>query len=191
MKPLATVILAAGASQRFGGIKQLADIQGKYMLQHVLDNCQMLHNADLFLLLGANRRIIQNSLQTTDTQIIYNPDWPKGIGFSIRTATRKLHNNYAGILFIAGDQPWVSGAQLTALTELWHSTPEKICAAQYAKNIGIPALFPAPFYPELMKLEADFGAKKLLLAHRDKIGTLDIPQAALDIDWPEDIVDNT
>lgn len=187
MEPFATVILAAGTSQRFGSIKQLADIQGKYLLQGVLDNCQPLQGTDIFVLLGANSEKIQSRIQAGRAQFIFNQDWRKGIGSSIRTATRQLQDRYPAILFVAGDQPLISGGQLSALTDLWRATPQHICAAEYKNSPGIPALFPSAFYSRLLALDGDHGAKALLLENRDQIRTLQIPQGAFDIDRPEDI----
>lgn len=187
MNSIAAVILAAGAAVRFGSTKQLADIDGKIMLQRVLDNCQFLIDVDLYLVLGANKEDILPRLQLTQSQIILNSKWQEGMGSSIRTATTQLQNNYDGILFVAGDQPFVQGDQLARLVGKWHASPETICAAQYQGTVGIPAIFPRHLYSKLLLLEGDRGAKNLLRENSDNMQLVEIPEAAIDIDQPEDI----
>jgi molybdenum cofactor cytidylyltransferase len=187
MNSLAAVILAAGAATRFGSAKQLADIEGKVMLQYLVDCCGSLNSVDLYLLLGANIEEIQSRIKIDKTNIINNTEWQEGIGSSIRLATLELQNNYDGILFLAGDQPFVSNGQLDQLINKWRESPEKICAAKYLDTVGIPAIFPRNTYAKLILLEGDVGAKKLLSQSAENIQLMEIPEAAVDIDRPEDL----
>lgn len=157
------------------------------MLQLVLDSCQKLDGADIHLVLGANHEDIQSKIQIQTSKIIFNDNWSEGIGSSIRSATRKLQDTYDGILFIAGDQPLVRTGHLLQLIEKWKSSRGSICAAQYQGSLGIPAIFPRQYFVELLQLEGDEGAKKLLLRNSDKTQLVELPEAAVDIDTPSDL----
>ncbi|MBT5106994.1 MAG: nucleotidyltransferase family protein [Porticoccaceae bacterium] len=187
MNSVAVVILAAGAATRFGSAKQLAEIGGKSMLQRVLDNCSDRQEADLFLVLGANQEAIRTKIQIDEPQVICNPNWQEGIGSSIRTATAKLKNEYEGILFVAGDQPLVNSQKLGLLLDKWRESPELICAAKYQNTLGIPAIFPRNSYSKLSALSGDRGAKQVLLENKNDIQSVEIAEAATDIDRPEDL----
>lgn len=187
MKPIAAVILAAGAATRFGSAKQLADIGGKVMLQHIIDSCRQLKSVDLYLVLGANTEEIQTRIKIDKTKIINNSEWQEGIGSSIRAATLELQDSYEGILFLAGDQPFISTNQLDQLINSWRESPDRICAAKYLDTVGIPAIFPRSMYSQLILLEGDLGAKKLLLENHDNMQLIEMPEAAIDIDRPEDL----
>lgn len=187
MKSIAAVILAAGAATRFGSAKQLVNIEEKIMLQHIIDSCSQLNSVDLYLVLGANTEEIQTRVKIDKTKIIDNAEWQEGIGSSIRLATSKLQDSYDGILFLAGDQPFISNGQLDQLINKWRESPDKICAAQYLDTVGIPAIFPRNTYSRLILLEGDVGAKKLLLENVENTQLLEIPEAAVDIDRPEDL----
>ena len=181
------VILAAGSASRFGGIKQLAKINDKSMLQTVVDNCQQLEGEDLYLVLGGYYEEIRQSIELDRSRIIFNANWQGGMGISIRMAVEELQKDYEGILFLAGDQPMVRSDQLMQLIQRWRQSPQKICAAQYKDTLGIPAIFPREYYSKLMLLEGDQGAKKLLAENTNNIEFVEIAEAAIDIDVPLDI----
>ncbi len=187
MKSIAVAVLAAGAATRFGSAKQLADIDGKFMLQRVLDCCNSLTALDTYLVLGAMHEEIQPKLNIDSSKIIVNSNWHEGMGSSIAAAALKLQQAYESILFVAGDQPYISAQQLTEMIDRWRESPTTICAAQYGDTIGIPAIFPRNQYSELILLAGDSGAKKLLLDSGQHIQLIKIPQAAMDIDRPEDL----
>ena len=187
MKSVAVVILAAGSASRFGGIKQLAKINDKSMLQTVVDNCQQLEGEDLYLVLGGYYEEIRQSIELDRSRIIFNANWQGGMGISIRMAVEELQKDYEGILFLAGDQPMVRSDQLMQLIQRWRQSPQKICAAQYKDTLGIPAIFPREYYSKLMLLEGDQGAKKLLAENTNNIEFVEIAEAAIDIDVPLDI----
>lgn len=187
MKPVAVVILAAGSASRFGSVKQLAKINEKSMLQCVIDTCQQLGSEDLYLLLGSSYEEIRLNIELDNSRIIFNRNWPSGMASSIRMAVERLQEDYEGILFLAGDQPMVRTDQLTLLIQQWRESPEKICAAQYKDTLGIPAIFPREYYSELLQLGGDQGAKKLLVENSENLKSIDIPEAAVDIDIPLDL----
>ena len=70
------------------------------------------------------------------------------------------------------DQPNVTSSYLNELLEAFAKNPEKIIASQYGKSVGVPAIFPKKYFPRLMKLEGDSGAKIFLnQPHLDVIKT--------------------
>jgi len=187
MNPIAIVILAAGESRRFGGIKQLADLEGKPLLQKVIDQCSQVTGCDLFLVLGANSDIIQARLSLESVDVIINPNWQEGISSSIDSAVKRLQNEYSAILLIAGDQPRITAAELVSLIETWRSNPELICAARYSDTLGIPTIFPRRYYPDLLELQGDRGAKSLLI-HQSNLLSHPLESAKFDIDTPDDLL---
>lgn len=181
------MILAAGASIRFGSPKQLAKISGKLMLQHVIDHCSAVPKTDLFLVLGANQQVIEPQLALSGVEVIPNPEWREGVASSIRIATRKIENSYGAILFIAGDQPLVRTEQLQQLVISWRNSNSSICAADYENTLGIPALFPVSCYQSLLNLTGDNGAKSLIAEQENRVCRVAMPEAAIDIDYPDDL----
>lgn len=187
MPTSAIAILAAGQAQRFGSAKQLANYRGKPLLETVIDNCTAVENATVYLVLGAHREQIKARLNLQRVTILENKGWAEGIASSIRTTVQALQSQYDGILFVAGDQPLVKTEDLADLLTMGKNNPEKICCASYDNTIGIPALFPKIFYSELLALQDDRGAKRVLLDQAQNVLTLNTPGAAEDIDSLSDL----
>ncbi|MBR9912819.1 MAG: nucleotidyltransferase family protein [Gammaproteobacteria bacterium] len=179
---LGTVILAAGAGRRFGGAKQLARWGDTCLLQHAIDSCSGIVDNTTYLVLGAHRQAIESSLPLGEVTVLDNPGWSEGIAASIRTAVSRLAQSHQALLFVAADQVLLTRAHLLQVTDAWHRQPGKICCAWYHNKPGIPALFPAPYYAELLQLKGDSGARKLLLQHPADRIDVPLPEAAIDID---------
>ena len=55
-----------------------------------------------------------------------------------------------------------------------------------ATVVGVPAVFSEPFLEALCRLEGDSGAREVLERHASEVTRLRLPEAALDVDTPED-----
>lgn len=202
---LEALVLAAGASRRFGSPKQLALIDGVPMLQRVLTNAEAALQTDrsdleagsrLTVVLGANAGPIRSGvierLTFARPKVVVCPDWIGGIAHSLRCGLRSLEDHAttappAAVLIILGDTPRVSTTDLQRLIGAWRAMPQVPVAAAYSGTIGAPCILPRPFWVDIMRLEGDRGAGAWLrerLAAGDRITTVDLPQAAIDIDSP-------
>jgi len=184
---LALVILAAGASRRFGAAKQLALMNGKPMLERVIDRCREIREVDLHVALGAHRDAIAARVNLAGVTVIHAVRWHEGMGSTIGDAASELQNTYDGILFLAGDQPLVGPDQLAPMIMRWREHKDLSCCAVYNDTLGIPAIFPRRLFPELVALEGVHGARRLLLEQEGELLTFAIPEAGMDIDSPRDI----
>ena len=181
------VILAAGEGRRYGGIKQLAPIQNKPMLLHVMEHCRACPDTDLYVVLGAHEKAIRAQIDRGETSVLLNENWRDGIASSIRAATEKLQFDYDALCFIGGDQPFVPTARLQRMISCWQLNPDRIFCAAYGDTYGIPALFPQRYFTHLLELRGDQGAKSLLKEEGPMVEHIDIPEAAMDIDTPEQL----
>jgi molybdenum cofactor cytidylyltransferase len=180
---IAGLVLAAGAASRFGSPKQLADIDGKPMLQHCIDQANKVLPDMIYTVLGNQHRNIAANI--TGTQLILNPDWQEGIGKSIATGVTYLRADYDAILVLLADQPRVKSLHLQKLISLFDGH-RPVCS-YYQQSVGVPAIFPKVNFDTLSKLSGDKGAKALLLGMADDMLSLPLPEASFDIDRPEDL----
>ena len=68
----------------------------------------------------------------------------------------------------------------------WRRCPGVPAAARYAGRAGVPAVLPRRHWREVRALRGDEGARALL---RDRRVTLvEMPEAALDVDTPQDLL---
>lgn len=184
---LHTIILAAGDSRRYGSPKQLALWNGKTLLQHAVTQAKAVNNGPVTVVLGAHAETIKANLPNRDIQVVSNRDWQEGIASSIRARIAALPNKAEAALILLCDQPMIPKATLSALTERWRQNPVSIIASRYNGTHGVPAIFPRPFFAELLELKGDRGAKQVINAHPERLETVPVPEAGIDIDTPENL----
>ena len=84
------------------------------------------------------------------------------------------------------DQPFVSVALLNELIDACNTSGDDIIACSYSNTIGTPALFSKNYFPALLALQGDEGAKKLLKQYNGSVGVVSFPKGNIDIDTIQD-----
>jgi molybdenum cofactor cytidylyltransferase len=182
------VVLAAGASTRFGATKQLVRVNGRPLMHTVVSRAVELAGHSVTVVLGANASELSPLLKHTPASIAVNRDWSEGIASSIRAGLAHVPTTADGVLIALADQAAVTIEDLRRLAGAWRRDPAGIAAAQYAGGVGVPAIFPRWCFRELNELRGDRGAQVLLQRHVDRLVRLQMPSAELDIDRPEDLL---
>ncbi|HTT05116.1 MAG TPA: nucleotidyltransferase family protein [Steroidobacteraceae bacterium] len=185
---LHTVVLAAGASRRFGSPKQLVRFQGQTLLQRVLASANEISASGVTLVLGAHAAEIVAALPPGRATILINREWEEGIASSVRAAVRALPGACDAVLILLGDQPLVCAAGLERLVSAARRSPRQVIASRYSGIIGVPAVFPRWCFNDLCELRGDQGARALITRYSDHVVGLAHPEAAVDIDEPEDLL---
>ncbi|MCB0707363.1 MAG: nucleotidyltransferase family protein [Saprospiraceae bacterium] len=186
---IAILILAAGAATRMGSVKQLLPFGENSLLGSVITQAQASQIGPVYCVLGAHVDLIGPTIQTSDVQIIFNPEWQQGLGASIRAGVQgalKEHPDSGGILILLGDQVLIQAEHIQKIQTLFHENPGKIIASKYGNGYGVPVFFPPAFFGELLNLKGDQGAKQLLKAQHKHIIPFLGSDLLVDIDTPED-----
>jgi molybdenum cofactor cytidylyltransferase len=185
---LHAVVLAAGASTRFGSPKQLVRLAGRPLLHTAVTRAAEVVGHALIVVLGAGAAELAPLLKHSPGSIVVNQDWREGIASSIRAAVARLPATCAGVMLVLADQAGVSADDLKRLAGTWRKQPQYIAAALYEGVCGVPAIFPRSTFRELSQLRGDTGARVLLRRNADRIVRVPMPSAALDVDTPEDLL---
>lgn len=183
------IVLAAGSSSRLGSPKQLLAVGGQNLVQHAVSVALSSRIGPVLVVTGANRGAVEETLEDMDVQLAYNPDWPEGMGASIRWGTQValgLHPETDGLLFMVCDQPFIHAEILRALLERQRETGKRIVTSSYDGIRGTPALYHASLFNELKSLQGDTGARPLLQRHAEDIDTVPFEQGRTDIDTHAD-----
>jgi len=185
---LHALILAAGASRRFGSPKQLARIDGRPMLHAVLSRAVEVAGHSVTVVLGAHAAELAPLLSHSPASIAINREWELGQSSSIRAGLARMPGSADAVLILLVDQPSVTTEDLRRLVGAWRRQPDYIAAAQYGATVGAPAIFPQWCFRELGELRGDRGASSLLLRHADRVVRVPMTSAAVDVDTPEDLL---
>jgi CTP:molybdopterin cytidylyltransferase MocA len=182
VRPVYAAVLAAGASRRFGGAKQLASVDGTPMLRRVAEATCRSACARVGVVLGARADAIAPVIDGLPLDRIDNAGWTEGMASSIRAAVGWARARGAGALLLAvGDQPALDAAHLDALVAASNSG-QRLAASRYANVLGPPAVFPERYFTRLEALNGDVGARSLLREAAAEVATVDWPQGAEDLD---------
>jgi molybdenum cofactor cytidylyltransferase len=184
------IILAAGESSRFGGIKQLLPFNGKTLLQHVIDEATAAGARPVVVITGANATAVSASIPSNSKlNILGNDNWQSGISSGIVAGVHHILNLNPGIqkiIIAVCDQPFVSSGLFEQLDGTQEKSGKPIVACTYADTIGTPALFSVKYFDQLLNLKGDQGAKKIIKDNKEDVATVDFPKGEIDIDSQKD-----
>ena len=182
------MVLAAGASVRFGSAKQLVRIGGRPLLHTVVTRASEVAGTAVTVVLGARAAELAPLLRHSPVSIVINRDWPEGLASSIRAGVTRLPGTCTGVMLVLADQAAVTAEDLKRLAAAWRRQPDYIAAALYRATTGVPAIFPRSCFSDLAELRGDVGARAVLRRNPDRIVRVPMESAAFDLDTPEDLL---
>ncbi|HYK45607.1 MAG TPA: nucleotidyltransferase family protein [Parafilimonas sp.] len=181
--------MAAGASERLGEPKQLLMHKGSSLLKHAVTEAVRSNAEQVIVVLGANADIIVNELDENEAHIVINTGWEEGMASSVRTGINALLEISAAVdaaILMPCDQPYVSASLLNELISKQEETGKRIIACDYGEALGPPSLFQKDLFSELLMLEGDAGARKIIEKHGDDVATVLFRKGSVDIDTKDD-----
>ena len=185
---LHAVILAAGASTRFGSPKQLVRIGGSPVLHQMISNAAFVAGRSVTVVIGAHARDIAAALRQSAASVVVNRDWPEGLASSIRVAVESAPPRCDGLLLLLADQVAVTADDLKHLYAAWKRHPILVAAALYDGAPGLPAIFPRWTYPGLMELRGDRDPRLVIRRNIDQLVRIPMANASINLDTPEDLL---
>jgi xanthine dehydrogenase YagS FAD-binding subunit len=138
------VVLAAGASSRFGSPKQAL------LLEPLLERVHASSVDDVLVVLGAHE------LQTS-ARAVHCPDWERGPGASLRRGLAALPSDAEAAVVVLGDGPELDPEAIDRVIAAWRAGSGPVVAASYAGTRLHPVLLDRDVWQEI----PDEGAKTL------------------------------
>lgn len=183
------IILAAGESRRMKQPKQLLKFKGKTLLRNAAEIALASNGEKVCVVLGANFEKLKAEISALPVEIAVNENWQAGMRSSLKAGLEKLlegEPDLAAVLVTLCDQPLTDANLLNRLINDFQKRNSLITACEYAGTVGVPAVFSRELFYEIQSLENEGGAKSLIKKYRDSVGKIAAPEAAFDIDTPED-----
>jgi CTP:molybdopterin cytidylyltransferase MocA len=161
------VVLAAGASSRFGAPKQ------RLLLAPVLARVRAAGSVDeIVVVVGAHD-------VETDARIVRCADWQRGPGASLRCGLAALAPDTEAAVVVLADGPGLAPEAIDRVVAAWADGAGTVVAASYGGNRGHPVVLERTVWPHI----PDEGARALTpaLVACDDLG------APGDVDVPEEL----
>jgi molybdenum cofactor cytidylyltransferase len=158
------VVLAAGGASRFGSPKQLAELDGRPLLQHAVDAMLAVPAIDpVVVVLGAEAQRVRAAVDLGAARGVVCEQWADGMAASLRCGVQAV-GDCDWVILTLGDQPRVTPEVIAAVVERAASAPPSTTAvrATYGGAPGHPVALRRAILPEVAALSGDVGARELL-----------------------------
>jgi molybdenum cofactor cytidylyltransferase len=186
---IAAVVLAAGRSTRMGGPnKLLAEIGGRSLVRIAVEQALASRAKPVIVVTGHERERVEAALKGLPVQFVHNPDFAVGLGGSVRTGIAAVPAAADGAIVCLGDMPQVDAALIDRLIAGF--APEQGALAVVPTidgQRGNPVLWSRRFFPDLMAIEGDVGARNLINRYGEAVVEVPVTGkgALVDVDTPE------
>jgi molybdenum cofactor cytidylyltransferase len=188
-RSIAAIVLAAGRSTRMGGAnKLLAEIGGKPLVRIAAEEALASRAKPVIVITGHERERVEAALAGLPVRLVHNGDFADGLATSVRTGIAAVPAEADGAVICLGDMPQVDAALINRLIEAFD--PEQgalgVVPTINGKR-GNPVLWSRRFFPDLMAIEGDIGARRLIGRYGEAV--IEVPvtgkAALVDIDTQE------
>jgi molybdenum cofactor cytidylyltransferase len=190
------IVLAAGASSRMGTPK--AGLQlgrtGETFLSRLLRGLTAAGLTDIVIVTGASRDAVYRAAGPVrrPVRFVHNERWQEG---QLRSLQAGLHERpgdcLEAVLVGLVDSPFVAGATVRRLLEVWRRDRPPIVRPARGDAHGHPVIFDRALFAELRTADPAVGAKAVVRAHAARIANVPIEDAGafIDIDTPVEYQD--
>jgi molybdenum cofactor cytidylyltransferase len=186
---IAAVILAAGRSTRMvGENKLLSELGGKPLVRIAAEQALASRASPVIVVTGYQRDQIEAAIAGLDVRIMHNPDFARGLGTSVRAGIAAVPPGNAGAVICLADMPQVRAALIDRLISAFDPEKGALVVVPFMHGErGNPVLWSRRFFPDLMAIEGDVGARNLITSYAEAVTEVPVTsrEAFIDVDTPE------
>lgn len=181
------ILLAAGASKRFGSDKLLHPLAGRTPV--AVAALANLRSAipHVIAVVRPGVPVLENCLSEAGATVILCVDADKGMGTSLATAVA-ASGDVAGWVIALADMPYIRPETISKIAASL-AAGAVIVAPAYRGERGHPVGLSARFRTQLLALVGDEGARAVLMQNADLVQLIEVddPGVCRDIDTPDDL----
>jgi CTP:molybdopterin cytidylyltransferase MocA len=161
-------VLAAGAATRFGGPKQLAELDGVPLLEHSVRAMTASPVGRVVVVLGSGADEIVASVNIHGAELCVCSRWEEGQAASLACGLAELESCEAVVVTL-GDQPRMSSDAIRRVIAA--RSGASAARATYGGEPGHPVLLESGLFARLRNVSGDKGVRNLLMS----VQVLDVP----------------
>lgn len=187
---IAAVLLAAGASMRFGAPnKLLAPLAGTPLVRHAAEALAASSLAEIVAVTGPDADAVTAALGGLPLKFVHNARFADGMGSSIAAGVCALASDADGVLIVPGDMPGVTANLIAVLVAAFECSGgmRPVFPTLADGRQSPPVLWPRACFTGLSQLSGPQGGKALLT----RVGGIPVPigdaQLLIDIDTVDEL----
>ncbi|MDE8347975.1 MAG: molybdopterin-binding/glycosyltransferase family 2 protein [Acidocella sp.] len=187
---IAGVVLAAGLSSRMAPANKLLTMLpgGKTMIAQVVDSVLASIASPVIVVTGHQEEQIKAALAGRNVRFVYAPDYHDGMAASLRAGIAALSYGIGAALICLGDMPLLAPATLNRIIDAYDPAESReIVLPIFDSQRGNPVLWGQRFFPALLNLSGDVGARQILHQHMEHVVEINTESDEIlrDFDSPE------
>jgi molybdenum cofactor cytidylyltransferase len=161
---------------------------GQRMIQASVDRVLGSSANPVIVVSGHQDRQIREALADRKVRFVHAPDYAEGMAASLRAGIAALSNSIGAVLVCLGDMPLVESLTIHRIIDAYdQSEGREIIIPCFDGQRGNPVLWGQRFFPELITLSGDTGARQILHNHMEYVSEVSVDSDAIlrDFDTPE------
>lgn len=178
------IIMASGIGKRFGGDKLMAELNGKPIIQHIIDETESLFYKRIVV---TRNDLVKKLCDERNIEVIYHefPDRNDAIRLGVEAFEKY---SPAGCIFCPADMPLILRVTLLKMLELIDNDREIICRTIHAGNPGAPVYFGNKYFEALKILSKGKGGREIIKENNNSVRYVEVKNEyeLWDIDTRED-----
>jgi molybdenum cofactor cytidylyltransferase len=182
------LLLAAGASRRFGAPKLVQVLNGKPLIRWSAEALGVAGVNDVTVVVPPQHEEIRAALDRLDVRWIVNENPESGMGTSIAVGVQGLRQPAHAVLIALADEPFVDAAVIRRIVDEYRlgAGRVQIVMPTYRGVRGHPVVFDHTVFPELLELSGDRGARDVVDRDATRVRVIELDQdKPADVDTPE------
>jgi molybdenum cofactor cytidylyltransferase len=156
------LVLAAGAGTRFGSAKQLADLDGRPLLEHSVRAMIAAPVGRVVVVLGSGAEEVMAEVDMHGAEPVVNERWDEGQSASLACGLAELTDCDAVVVTL-GDQPRVAPDAIRRVIAARGAGAAAV-RATYSGEPGHPVLLERDLFERMRDVTGDHGARNLLIS---------------------------
>ena len=187
---VAGLVLAAGGGSRYGSPKALVRLGGRLLVERAAELLAAGGCDPVVVVLGAaaDQVLAAARLPRTGVRTVVNPDWPTGMGSSLRVGLAAVPAEAEAVVVTLVDTPGLGPESVRRLVAA--GGPDGAAQATYGGRRGHPVLLGRTVIAEVAAAATgDRGAGPWLAAHPERVRLVpcDGTGDPRDVDVPDDL----
>lgn len=183
---LRALLLCGGKATRFGSDKLAANLDGEPLVAHSVRHL-IAGVGNALAVIPPGSKALRRILDDAGCDVIESEACARGMGASLAAGVAAT-TDADGWIVALGDMPFVKPLTIAAIVDRIEKGA-LIAVPVYQDVRGHPVGFSRALKDELLALDGDEGARRVLAAHRDAVVAIIVTDAGVgaDVDQPADL----